>query len=84
MKETISEAMPPCFDRWCQKLDPVLKTKAQKTELRHYLGGLLGEKITEEWLVKKYSERNWIEVFYREVKGWLGLCLSPVKGHIDQ
>jgi len=43
MKETISEAMPPCFDRWCQKLDPVLKTKAQKRELRHYLGGLLGE-----------------------------------------
>jgi hypothetical protein len=29
--------------------------------------------VTEEWIVKTYSQRNWIEVFYREAKGWLGL-----------
>ncbi len=29
--------------------------------------------ITAEWIVNKYSQRNWIEVFYREIKGWLGL-----------
>lgn len=28
---------------------------------------------TAEWIVKTYSQRNWIEVFYRESKGWLGL-----------
>ncbi len=28
---------------------------------------------TPEWIVKTYSQRNWIEVFYREAKGWLGL-----------
>jgi hypothetical protein len=28
---------------------------------------------TEEWIVKTYSQRNWVEVFYREAKGWLGL-----------
>lgn len=28
---------------------------------------------TEEWVVKTYSQRNWVEVFYREAKGWLGL-----------
>ena len=28
---------------------------------------------TAEWIVKTYSQRNWIEVFYREAKGWLGL-----------
>ncbi|WP_373478347.1 transposase [Geminocystis sp.] len=43
MKETTSSSMPPCFNRWCQKIDPVLKTKAQKREFRNYLGGLLGE-----------------------------------------
>jgi SRSO17 transposase len=43
MKETTPAAMPPCFDRWCKKFDDVLRTKAQKREFRHYLGGLLGE-----------------------------------------
>lgn len=43
MKETTPAAMPPCFEKWCQKLDLALKTKAQKRELRNYLGGLLGE-----------------------------------------
>jgi hypothetical protein len=35
--------MPPCFDRWCKKFDDNFRTKAQKREFRHYLGGLLGE-----------------------------------------
>ena len=43
MKETTPAAMPPCFDRWCQKFDDLLLNKAQKREFRHYLGGLLGE-----------------------------------------
>lgn len=43
MKETTPAAMPPCFDRWCQKFDDLLKNKSQKREFRHYLGGLLGE-----------------------------------------
>lgn len=43
MKETTSSSMPPCFNRWCEKFDPLLKTKAQKREFRNYLGGLLGE-----------------------------------------
>ena len=29
--------------------------------------------LTEEWIVKTYSQRNLVEVFYREAKGWLGL-----------
>ena len=43
MRETTPAAMPPCFDKWCKRFDDVLKTKAQKREFRHYLGGLLGE-----------------------------------------
>ena len=28
---------------------------------------------TAKWIVTTYSQRNWVEVFYREAKGWLGL-----------
>ena len=43
MKETTPAAMPPCFERWCQRFDDVFTNKAQKREFRHYIGGLLGE-----------------------------------------
>lgn len=43
MKETTPAAMPPCFERWCQRFDDVFTHKAQKREFRHYVGGLLGE-----------------------------------------
>lgn len=43
MKETTPVAMPPCFDRWCQRFDDIFGHIAQKREFRNYLGGLLGE-----------------------------------------
>lgn len=43
MKETTPAAMPPCFERWCQRFDDVFTHKAQKREFRHYVEGLLGE-----------------------------------------
>lgn len=43
MKETTPAAMPPCFDRWCQRFDNIFGHIAQKREFRNYLGGLLGE-----------------------------------------
>ena len=43
MKETTPAAMPPCFDRWCQRFDDIFGHLAQKREFRNYLGGLLGE-----------------------------------------
>jgi SRSO17 transposase len=43
MKETTPAAMPPCFERWCQRFDDVFTHKSQKREFRHYVGGLLGE-----------------------------------------
>jgi len=42
MKETTPAAMPPCFDRWCQRFDNIFGHIAQKREFRNYLGGLLG------------------------------------------
>lgn len=43
MKETTPAAMPPCFDRWCQRFDDVFTRQAQRREFRNYLAGLLGE-----------------------------------------
>ncbi len=36
--------------------------------------------VTPQWIVETYSQRNWVEVFYREVKGWLGLKEYQVRG----
>jgi SRSO17 transposase len=43
MKETTPAAMPPCFEKWCQRFDKAFTHQAQKKGFRHYLGGLLGE-----------------------------------------
>jgi SRSO17 transposase len=43
------------------------------TEVSYLITNVTAEKATCEWIVKTYSQRNWVEVFYREAKGWLGL-----------
>ena len=43
------------------------------TEIDYLITNENHEKATAEWIISKYSGRNWIEVFYREIKGWLGL-----------
>ena len=44
----------------------------EASEIDYLITNVDAEKGTEEWIVKTYSERNWVEVFYREAKGWLG------------
>ena len=88
MKETTPAAMPLCFHKWCSKFDDLLRNRSQKREFRNYIGGLLGESerkidcllthvepsvATATWVTETYSQRNWIEVFYREAKCYLGL-----------
>jgi len=36
---------------------------------------------TAEWIVTTYTQRNWVEVFYREAKGWLGLSEYQVRDY---
>lgn len=43
MKEITLSALPPWFQKCCQKFDNLFKTKAQKRGFRYYLAGLLGE-----------------------------------------
>jgi hypothetical protein len=46
---------------------------SEATELNYLITNVAHEKATGEWIVKTYGQRNWVEVFYREAKGWLGL-----------
>ena len=42
-------------------------------DIDYLITNVESEIVTEQWIVDTYSERNWVEVFYREAKGWLGL-----------
>ena len=46
---------------------------SEATDVSYLITNVTPEKATCEWIVKTYSQRNWVEVFYREAKGWLGL-----------
>ena len=48
-------------------------TVEQASEIDYLMTNVELSTATEEWVVKTYSQRNWVEVFYREAKGWLGL-----------
>ena len=39
----------------------------------YFLTNVEPNPVTPQWVVKTYSQRNWVEVFYREAKGNLGL-----------
>lgn len=52
------------------KIDASSWSKA--TEAYYFLTNANPETVSGKWAVKTYATRNWIEVFYREVKGWLG------------
>jgi len=51
----------------------------QASELDYFITNVDGSKVTAEWIVTTYAQRNWIEVFYREAKGWLGLSEYQVR-----
>ena len=42
-------------------------------DIDYLITNVEGEIVTESWIVETYAQRNWVEVFYREAKGWLGL-----------
>ena len=49
------------------------KSFTEATDIDYFITNVEDFKITPEWIVNTYSKRNWVEVFYREAKGWLGL-----------
>ena len=48
-------------------------TFSQATDIDYFITNVSDSIVTPEWIVTTYSQRNWVEVFYREAKGWLGL-----------
>ena len=48
-------------------------------DIDYLITNVEGEIVTEQWMVDTYSQRNWVEVFYREAKGWLGLSEYQIR-----
>ncbi len=48
-------------------------------DIDYLITNVEGEKVTEQSIIETYSQRNWVEVFYREAKGWLGLSEYQVR-----
>ncbi len=48
-------------------------TFPQATDIDYFITNVPSSIATPQWVVDTYGSRNWVEVFYREAKGWLGL-----------
>jgi len=55
-------------------------TFSDATDIDYFITNVSTSIVTPEWIVNTYSQRNWVEVFYREAKGWLGLKEYQVLG----
>jgi DDE superfamily endonuclease len=48
-------------------------TFSEASDIDYFITNVEPSIVTSQWVVDTYSQRNWVEVFYREAKGWLGL-----------
>jgi hypothetical protein len=46
---------------------------SEATDIDYFITNVSSSIVTPQWIVDTYGQRNWVEVFYREAKGWLGL-----------
>ena len=53
----------------------------QASDIDYFITNVDGSIATAEWIVTTYAQRNWVEVFYREAKGWLGLSEYQVRDY---
>ncbi len=52
---------------------------SSQTELDYLITNSTTEKATSEWIVTTYSQRNWVEVFYRDAFVMVGIKRVPSK-----
>lgn len=45
----------------------------EATDIDYFITNVDSSIVTPQWIVDTYSQRNWVEVFYREASCWLGL-----------
>jgi SRSO17 transposase len=53
----------------------------QASDIDYFITNVGSTIATAEWIVTIYAQRNWVEVFYREAKGWLGLSEYQVRDY---
>lgn len=53
----------------------------EASELDYFITNVDYSIATADWIVTTYAQRNWVEVFYREAKGWLGLSEYQVRDY---
>lgn len=58
-------------------------TFTEADNIDYLITNVESSKVTPQWIVNTYSQRNWIKVFYREAKGWLGLKEYQVREKIS-
>ena len=51
------------------------------SDIDYFITNVDSSIATAKWIVTSYSQRNWVEVFYREAKGWLGLKEYQVRDY---
>jgi hypothetical protein len=56
-------------------------TFEQASDIDYFITNVSNSVATAEWIVTTYAQRNWVEVFYREAKGWLGLSEYQVRDY---
>jgi hypothetical protein len=49
------------------------------SDVDYFITNVDSKIATPDWIVTTYAQRNWVEVFYREAKGWLGLSEYQVR-----
>ncbi|KYC37511.1 transposase [Scytonema hofmannii PCC 7110] len=59
------------------------ETFSEATDIDYFITNVSTSIVSPEWIVNTYSQRNWVEVFYREAKGWLGLKEYQVRDKIS-
>ena len=53
----------------------------QASDIDYFITNVDSTLATPDWIVATYAQRNWVEVFYREAKGWLGLSEYQVRDY---
>ncbi|MBE9047269.1 IS701 family transposase [Pleurocapsales cyanobacterium LEGE 10410] len=55
-------------------------TFSDADDIDYFISNVEPSIVTSQWVIDTYSQRNWVEVFYREAKGWLGLKEYQIRG----
>lgn len=51
----------------------------EATDIDYLITNIDLSQVSAEWIIQTYSQRNWVEVFYRDAKSWLGWREAQVR-----